>query len=92
MNRKETHMELDQKQKEVRISAQVGCLPTIAATHPDDCRLTWERTITIMFTDAVTATIRHHLKNILYYNTVLTEKGLVRVQMRTTVADYTYYS
>jgi hypothetical protein len=85
-------MELDQKQKEVWISAQVGCLPTIAVTHPDDYRLTWEHTIAIMFTDAVTATIGHHLKNILHYNTVLTEKGLVRVQMKTMVTDYIYYS
>jgi hypothetical protein len=62
MNRKETHMELDQKQKEVWISAQVGFPSTIAVTHPDDCRLTWEHTIAIMFTDADTATRGHHLK------------------------------
>jgi hypothetical protein len=48
-DRKETHMELDQKQKEVRISAQVGCPPTVTVTHPDDCRSTWEHTRTIMF-------------------------------------------
>jgi hypothetical protein len=48
--RKEMHMELDQKQKEVRISARVGCPLTVAVTHPDDSRSTCKHTTTIMIT------------------------------------------
>jgi hypothetical protein len=97
MNRKETHMELDQKQKEVWMSAQVGCLPVITVTHPDDCRLTWGHTIAIMFRDAETATVGTVSKPVTLQHMLdrkgwFTYRGEQRFGTRLTITKWQSYS